>query len=505
MSQYRINSTNTKNNDHDITAKTVDDFTEAQVIQAVRDADGVLSEAARSLDIAPLKMRNQLRTAGRQKLKQAIDSVNEEIKQAQKNAESVTVDTETGTVVLSASTENEGLLENDNFSTVTGPGQIMDRFNISPDEYEIEKIAAGVRDAGTESKPRSVRKLDLTLKRRAGDSLEGVIIRPEINVSPRRVSEASRVSPVKTVIKFSDQHAGAGIDWQLHDIAMQVIRDINPARIMNLGDGVDFSDISRYDKSDPNWSRALMYDLDCYQAVLADERAAAGDATEIETLWGNHCIRLITYLRKHCPEVIGVRQAGQRHLDDSPILNLSELLDLDYLNISASAAVLEGQDEESYIDGELWEGDTSRSIHGTKARKGSGSTSYAHSEQNDFSTDHGHNHRQAITRRTVQKRNGFEIYTSAEVGCMCRVDAGYQSDSELDWHPGFVVSHYFEDGSHTTDLASWNPYTATLNYGGQQWKSNKTYADCVPEWIRSQYGNMGFRELAEGFDPYPSR
>ncbi len=110
-----------------------------------------------------------------------------------------------------------------------------------------------------------------------------------------------RSDKIKRFLILSDLHV------PYHDIsyialATKIIKLLRPDGLIQLGDAVDFWQISSYDK-DPNRKRTLMDDVKMYSTILDEWEDALPITSEIFQLEGNHENRLTRYIWKHAKEL----------------------------------------------------------------------------------------------------------------------------------------------------------------------------------------------------------
>lgn len=102
-------------------------------------------------------------------------------------------------------------------------------------------------------------------------------------------------------------------------LSMKLVKMIRPDGIIQLGDALDFWQISRFDK-DPQRKQAIVEDAKIYSAILQEWASLLKPDGIIHQLCGNHEDRLRRYiwqnareldgLVKTVPEMIGLKQLG---------------------------------------------------------------------------------------------------------------------------------------------------------------------------------------------------
>lgn len=214
--------------------------------------------------------------------------------------------------------------------------------------------------------------------------------------APTRISPSRRSKPSR-----SDETAVIFPDAQIpfHDpialsAAHMVVRELQPDRVVMLGDMVDFPAQSRFD-THPSHNGRLQEQLDITHRMLAQVRADAPDAI-IDYIPGNHEYRLTREIIQKNAELLGIKRANAAR--ELGVLTLDFLLRLDELEVNMA-----GQ----YPNGQVWLNDHTVAVHGDTSSS-SGSTSLKYLARNpNISTIHGHSHRAEIQWRTTPTRGGY--------------------------------------------------------------------------------------------------
>lgn len=92
-----------------------------------------------------------------------------------------------------------------------------------------------------------------------------------------------------------------------HDVSLialvtKIIKILKPNGVIQLGDALDFWQISSYDKN-PLRKKTMMDDIKVYSGILDEWEKALGRDGEIIQLEGNHEDRLRRYIWKHAKEL----------------------------------------------------------------------------------------------------------------------------------------------------------------------------------------------------------
>ena len=197
------------------------------------------------------------------------------------------------------------------------------------------------------------------------------------------------------------------------DVAHQIIRDIRPDLIVNLGDFVDFPAFSRFE-IEPSFLLSTQPSIDAAHAELARQRADAPEA-EIVLLEGNHDRRLQKAITKNAVAAFGLRRGNAP--ESWPVLSIQNLLRLDELGVDY---------RDGYPANEYWINDNLVAIHGVKVNS-AGSTALRYIEDERVSVLFGHIHRIERIHRTRRTREGRKESVAASFGCLSRVDGAVPS------------------------------------------------------------------------------
>ena len=230
------------------------------------------------------------------------------------------------------------------------------------------------------------------------------------------------------------------------DILYQVMNDINPSKVILLGDLINLDQFSRYNDGkhpgSPTWIDEVSYAGD----ILGKVRQAAPNA-KLQWFEGNHEYRLKKYLMKNDPILYG-------HFDISTLFQLSKNDDA-----QKEFNLYEYIDLPEILDKEL--GVIFK--HGNKVRSHAGMSAIAEMNELQLSVVMGHCHRLGITRKASGRARYMEEPTlfAMEVGCMCNYDLGYLEGVTVNWQHGFGVLTIIRSG----DTPIVEPSVVAINNG----------------------------------------
>jgi hypothetical protein len=277
--------------------------------------------------------------------------------------------------------------------------------------------------------------------------------------APARITY-SRRKPEKRDHKILYVFGDAQIDYRrlpdgslqpIHDeralsVGRMICRDVQPDEIINLGDTVDLSALSRFAPDSDHFHRTLGPSFQRIHDYYAELRADSPWAriTEVDS---NHNTRLKSFVLKYAPSMYGLQRAGED--GEYPVLSYPFLANLG----RAGVDWISGYGAAEYVYG--LEYDTPPIIfkHGESAVS-NGSTAAKESKENpEVNVVRGHSHRTETHYRTTRSGN---YLASVIVGAMCRTtgevpsyhnavdDNGYPVKYQENWQQSVLVIHDYE-------------------------------------------------------------
>lgn len=294
--------------------------------------------------------------------------------------------------------------------------------------------------------------------------------RPELTLMPVRAdgwrppakdwiagTNRSRSKKPKLVVICGDQQAPFQDD-DLHRLFCQWLYDNEPDEGVNLGDLMDFPDISRHPDDPENTAHAN----ECMQVAYDLMRGYVDASPNTEWQWmpGNHDKRLRDYLIKNAPRVYDIKRVDTPESDGEIVNRIEYLMRLDELGWQYC------DPHGDYEDGQINISDHLAVRHGWKLRQKAGETALKTLETLGYSILVGHTHRQAVVHHTFHEIDGTpRQLLAAETGCMCRLDArGYRDSKDRrfpayatasNWQRGFATATIYPDGKFRVDLATY--------------------------------------------------
>jgi len=221
---------------------------------------------------------------------------------------------------------------------------------------------------------------------------------------------------LKTAVIFPDMHVPYE-DKLSCDVAFQIAKSVNPDKIVQIGDFVDFYPISRYEK-DPRRCSGFNLQLELDKAYEYLQRFSAIAPTII--LEGNHEARLDKYLLKNAIGLYG--------LDN---ISVPAFLKTNSLNVDYRKDIYLGKLFLHHGDMKVKMGS-----------KHSASSAQKTVEALGVSTMIGHVHKLGSYFKTTL---GGGVQSGYEIGCLCNTDVEYMANPN--WQHGIAVVRYEDTGA----------------------------------------------------------
>ncbi len=209
-------------------------------------------------------------------------------------------------------------------------------------------------------------------------------------------------------------------DDQAREAAMMIVQDFDPHLLVVGSDGMDFYDISTFDKDPKRVKVDIQKEIDLWKGGVREWAEAAPNARK-RYIPGNHEDRLRRYLWRH-PEIAALEA-----------LRLDKLLDFEALGIE--------WDEREYDNSEIVLFDKLSIRHGKYVRAAAGMSARAELEADRYSIScmTGHTHRGGTVHATT--REGLVM--AQECFCLCRLDPAYLA--RPNWQQGIVLAEVDEN------------------------------------------------------------
>lgn len=272
----------------------------------------------------------------------------------------------------------------------------------------------------------------------------------EIKFRRRKVGQQA----CKTLAIFSDAHIGyRQVGNELiptHDeramaVAKEILYDVAPDTIINLGDHLDMALLSRYDPDSNHFANTMQQSIDRGHEYMAEMREVARDAHIVE-LEGNHS-RLNRLLAKKAVQLMGLRQAGT---DKESMFSYEHMMNYEDIGVDFISG---------YPASEFIYADDLHFRHGNDLRS-NGSTAEMLSKKYPYNgVVQGHGHKMQLHTKTLPDGRVFYYYMNPILGKTDGTIPGYGTavndhnnpvKVQQDWQQGLTIIESYEtkDGNH---------------------------------------------------------
>lgn len=241
----------------------------------------------------------------------------------------------------------------------------------------------------------------------------------------------------------------------LHDeramrVARLICRDIQPDEIVNLGDNIDYAELSRFKKDSDHFYRTMGVSHGRVHSYYGEIRADNPHAKIVEVS-SNHEVRFRDFVLQNFPQVYGMR----RPADDSkyPVMTYAYLANLESVGVEFIGGYAAAEYKIGGNDDLIARHGRETSSNGTAASK----IMKNHPETNNI---HGHSHEMSMATKTL--RSG-RVLASLAVGALCRMDGtvpGYHSavddqnqvvHRQQNWQQSVLAIYDYGDGHYQFD------------------------------------------------------
>ena len=315
--------------------------------------------------------------------------------------------------------------------------KLLKEHNIKPEDVgsiksmKIGKWQTVTKDETGEAIIHDLKGTSLVLSPKWADGPEWPVVTqgPKYNV-PKKKSRSRKTKGWETAVILPDIQMGyykksleqnAELE-PIHDeaalsVALKLVEDVNPDRVVMLGDNLDFAEFGKY-LTAPTFKQLTQATIDRATLLCAQVRTAAPNA-KITWIAGNHEARLARYIQSNAEAAFGLTR-GKLHdelRDNWPVLSVPNLCRMDDFGVD----YLPGYPE-SFIA--LNENLIIR--HGDRVNSNS-STTTKYLNDAHKSVIYGHIHRVEVAYRTRVSESGPRTIMAASPGCLCRIDGAVPS------------------------------------------------------------------------------
>jgi predicted phosphodiesterase len=364
--------------------------------------------------------------------------------------------------------------------------KLLKEHNIKPEEVgsvksmKIGKWQTVTKDETGEAQIHDLKGTSLVLSPRWDEGPEWPVVTqgPKYNV-PKTKSRSRKPKQWETAVILPDMQMGyykkslelnAELepihDEQAISIALKLVEDMDPDRVVMLGDNLDFAEFGKY-LTAPTFKQLTQATIDRATLLCAQVRAAAPRA-KITWIAGNHEARLARYIQANAEAAFGLTRGklSDELRDNWPVLSVPNLCRMDEFGVD----YLSGY-QESFLA--LNENLIIR--HGDKVTS-NGSTTTKYLNDAHKSVIYGHIHRVEVAYRTRVSEAGPRTIMAASPGCLCRIDGAVPSTKSgadefgrplmqgaENWQQGLAVVQYQPKGVEE----EWFNYEQMWIYNGR--------------------------------------
>ena len=324
--------------------------------------------------------------------------------------------------------------------------ELLQRSGIDPQDIgEVKQIKlnewqAMSKDEEGEPVITDLKGASIVLSPKWAEDPELPLIRPATPIKITNPVNKNKKVTENCAVIFPDQQIPYH-DERAISIAMQILADVNPSQVINLGDMIDFPSYSRFEQ-ELRFQNTTQLAIDLAHQHLAQQRAAAPNA-KIVVLEGNHDRRLQNSVTKFHMDLFKLRKGNAP--ESWPVLSLPFLLCLDELNV---------QYVPGYPAGEYYLQDYIKCIHGRRTGQ-RGTVAKRVVDDERVTTITGHTHRFEMVGKSTNTRQGKKDNFAMTLGCLCKTDGSVPSVNSSTDHDGNPMIRH-EDWQQMIGIMHWS-------------------------------------------------
>ena len=302
----------------------------------------------------------------------------------------------------------------------------------------------------------------------------------EYQAEPARITPSRAKAPTREH-KVYFAYGDAQIDYRnidgelipIHDerainVALQLAKALRPELIVNLGDNVDLSNLSRFKKDSDHFFRTLAPSFQRAHDIYAQLRSDNPDAQIVEVS-SNHEVRLRDTILQHIPNLYDVRRANEEK-EKYPVMSYPYMANLERVGVDwiggYGAAEFVINDDLAFRHGRET---------GNRTQSAASQIMRNHPETNNV---HGHAHEMSTAYKTTR---AGRLLASVAVGAVCRTDGVVPSyhnavddlnqpvKKQEQWQQGVLAIHDYGQGRY--DFRHIPIVDGTAFYEGKEYKS----------------------------------
>lgn len=297
--------------------------------------------------------------------------------------------------------------------------ELIDNYNLPPevvDKLKIKKVSTwstAIKNDDGEFESHPMFGIQLDADPRKFEPAWPAITRVESVKLKRR--ERAPTSDARKAVILPDLQIPYH-DEKALQVALEVVRDVKPDKLVILGDLLDLESFSRFD----NLPLSKEYSTSTQEAIIRTHQLMVElrklcPTAEIVVLEGNHDKRIMQDVYKNNKASFGLKRANEPEgwpVLSVPFLCAFEDLDIDYID--------------GYPANRYWINENLQVRHGHKVRSGA-STAKAVADDERTTTIFGHVHRLETQYKTVQTFDGGKTNAAHAIGCLCKIDGSVPS------------------------------------------------------------------------------
>lgn len=218
-------------------------------------------------------------------------------------------------------------------------------------------------------------------------------------------------------------------DRRAIDAAFQIIENIQPDKIIWLGDVNDFTMFTdKFIRKPEFYFNTQPMLVEASWAVAQTKKLC----NDISVLEGNHEDRINRMMMTHLLDAYGLKPGDL--LDAPAVMSVDNLIGYSRMGVDYI---------DSYPDGEVWINDNIKCVHGNVVRGGIGATAKATISNEFASVVFGHIHKIELSTKTIRTRNGVQYMQAFSPGCLCHIDGRVPGATGSEqWQQGIGVIYY---------------------------------------------------------------
>jgi hypothetical protein len=184
-------------------------------------------------------------------------------------------------------------------------------------------------------------------------------------------------------------------------LAQMICKDLQPDKIINLGDTIDLASLSRFKPDSDHFHKTLGPSFQEVHDMYAQFRADNPDADIIE-VDSNHNTRLRDFVLKNFPQIYDMYRPGEE--EEYPIMTYPALANLGHLGVQwisgyGAAEYIHGDEYYEEIDGRTVPKPLLTFRHGTETSPNGTTASKIYKNRPETHNVQGHNHNAETYRR----------------------------------------------------------------------------------------------------------